>query len=150
MFHACHGLHDPFRNPSEFLELEVAEVVVMYLHCGVVEDTDSLSSWWSGNVASLLDNHRWQYAQTGNTLIQLPGKALTLMGTSDTNPLSVNKTLHLWNKGFDLVESAHVISLAEWLAVFVEFEIGLLVLQGIWKQKPWNSLIYVMQCLLAN
>ncbi|RXN26494.1 triple functional domain isoform X4 [Labeo rohita] len=45
----------------------------MYLHCGVVEDTDSLSSWWNGNVASLLDNHRWQYAQTGNTLIQLPG-----------------------------------------------------------------------------
>lgn len=62
----------------------------MYLHCGVVEDTDSLSSWWNGNVASLLDNHRWQYAQTGNTLIQLPGKALTLgMGTFDTNH-------HLW------------------------------------------------------
>ncbi len=72
----------------------MAEVVVMYLHCGVVEDTDSLSSWWNGNVASLLDNHRWQYAQMGNTLFQLPGKALTLMGKSDTNPLSVDNTLH--------------------------------------------------------
>uniref|UniRef100_A0A672T5H2 non-specific serine/threonine protein kinase n=1 Tax=Sinocyclocheilus grahami TaxID=75366 RepID=A0A672T5H2_SINGR len=37
----------------------------MYLHCGVVEDTDSLSSWW-------------QYAQTGNTLIQLPAQTAVL------------------------------------------------------------------------
>lgn len=48
----------------------MSTVAFMYHHCGAVENGDLLSSWWNGNVASVLDNRGWQYAQTGNTLIQ--------------------------------------------------------------------------------
>lgn len=134
---ACHGSHDAFRNPGETCEFPhsgVAEVVVMYLHCGAVEETDSLSSWWNGNVASLLDNHRWQYAQTGDTLIQLPGKALTLlMGAFDTNPPSVDNTLLWWkDKGCVLDQTVRDTGQGGWLAVFVGLWIGCdFGLQGI-------------------